>query len=452
MHYIMLPSRLVGFANDSTEIVKTTADREMYLLHGHLQSSSDQSCCPECGKAMHIHNHCEVNLRHLCFGHRQSCLRFTKLRYYCPGCGHSHMQDVPFQAQGHRISCELLSYTRDLLAYGFTNKQVAYITGLGKNTVKEIDLQRLKEKYTVDGQRLIRPERQARFLGIDEFKLHDGHKYAVIIIDMETGHILWLAHGKKKASVYSFIEHVGEKWMEGVEAVACDMNSDFQEAFEDRCPHIQTVFDFFHIVKNFNDKVVGEIRKDEQKRLMAEGDVQGARSLKRSKYILSSSRQTLMKKDEETGKVIRRESSLFSREQVVRKGGHLARYEDIIKQNKLLFTLDLIKEKLSEAYKMTDEPSMAGAITEIMDMCMATGNKHLLWFRRLLDNHFEGIIAHATYNISAGKIEGVNNRIKTLRRQGYGYPDDDYFFLKLFDASRKDYVRNPVAERITQNL
>lgn len=37
MHYIMLPSRLVGFANDSTEIVKTTADREMYLLRGHCK-------------------------------------------------------------------------------------------------------------------------------------------------------------------------------------------------------------------------------------------------------------------------------------------------------------------------------------------------------------------------------------------------------------------------------
>ena len=199
MHYIMLPSRLVGFANDNTEIVKTTTDREMYLLHGHLLNSSEQCCCPECGKSMHIHNHCEVNLRHLCFGHRHSCLRFSKLRYYCPGCGHSHMQDVPFQAEGHRITCELLNYTRDLLAYGFTNKQVAYITGLGKNTVKEIDLQRLKEKYTVDGKRLIQPERQARFLGIDEFKLHDGHKYAVIIIDMETGHILWLAPRKEES-------------------------------------------------------------------------------------------------------------------------------------------------------------------------------------------------------------------------------------------------------------
>ena len=426
----------------------------MYLLHGELKASADDSICPQCGSSLHIHNRCEVNLRHLCFGDKLSCLRFTKLRYYCPRCGHSHMQDVPFQAKGHRISSELLNFTRDLLAYGFTNKQVAYITGLGRNTVKDIDLKRLKEKYTVDGERLIQPERQARFLGIDEFKLHDGHKYAVIIIDMETGHILWLAHGKKKASVYSFIEHVGKEWMEGVEAVACDMNSDFQEAFEDRCPHIQTVFDFFHIVKNFNDKVVGQIRKDEQRRLIAEGDEKAAKSLKGSRYILTSSKQTLARKDREAedGKILSKASSLFSKEQVVRKDGHLARYEDIIRQNKLLFTLDLIKEKLCEAYKMTDEPSMAGAISEIMDMCMATGNKHLLWFRRLLDNHFEGIIAHATYDISAGKIEGVNNRIKTLRRQGYGYPDDDYFFLKLFDASRKGYVRNPVAERIPQNL
>ena len=76
---------------------------------------------------------------------------------------------------------------------------------------------------------------------------------------METGHILWLAHGKKEAVVYGFINRVGLEWMDGVEAVACDMNSDFQEAFEERCPHIQLVFDYFLIVKNIYDKVVSEI-------------------------------------------------------------------------------------------------------------------------------------------------------------------------------------------------
>ena len=63
------------------------------------------------------------------------------------------------------------------------------------------------------------------------------------------------------------------EWMSHVEAVALDMNSDFQEAFKEKCPHLRMVFDYFHIVKNFNDKVVGEIRKDEQKRLIAEGDL-----------------------------------------------------------------------------------------------------------------------------------------------------------------------------------
>lgn len=452
MEYIMFPSGLVGFTNDKTEIVQTTTDREMYLLYGQLESSVDQCSCLHCGTHMHIQGSYEVTLRHLCFGHRMSCLRFTKLRYLCPLCRKTRMQEVPFQAQGHRISVELLTYTRDLLAYGLTNKEVAYLTGLGKNTVKDIDLQRLKERYTIDGTRLIKPEKQARILGIDEFKLHNGHQYAVVIIEIESGHILWLAHGKKKASVHAFIDHVVEDWMDGVEAVACDMNSDFQEVFEERCAHIQPVFDHFHLVRNFNDKVVGQIHKDEQKRLIAEGDVEGAKSLKGCKYILASSKRTLARKDEDAGKVRGEGSSLFSKEPYILKGGHLDKYEELISQNKLLFSLDLIKEKLSEAYKMTDEPSMAKAISEIMDLCWVSKNDHLRWFRRLLDNHFEGIIAHATYAISSGKIEGVNNRTKTLRRKGYGYADDEYFFLKLFGASRKTYVRNPAAHRIPQNL
>ena len=80
------------------------------------------------------------------------------------------MQTVPFKADGHQISTELYQYTRDLLALGtYTLKQVAEITGLGKNTVKDIDLKRLKELYTTDGTKLIQPEQPAKRLAIDEF-------------------------------------------------------------------------------------------------------------------------------------------------------------------------------------------------------------------------------------------------------------------------------------------
>ena len=65
------------------------------------------------------------------------------------------------------------------------------------------------------------------------------------------------------------------------------------------CPHIRVVFDYFHIVKNFNANVAWEVRKDEQRRLAVEGDKEAAWALKKSKYILASSRETLRRKDKE---------------------------------------------------------------------------------------------------------------------------------------------------------
>ena len=108
-----------------------------------------------------------------------------------------------------------------------------------------------------------------------------------------------------------------------------------------------------------------------------------------------------------------------------------------------------MKEKLAHAYTLTDEIAMAQEISDIMDICEASGNRHLLWFRRLLDSHFEGIIAHATFFISSGKVEGINQKIKNVRRHGYGYPDDEYFFLKIIDASHQAYDHNPLSHKIS---
>lgn len=443
--YLLIPSYLYGFHNTETTEGSTKSGRSVFVHYGSLEVSAEERFCEHCGGCMHINDHPDITLQHLPVGDHLSALRMPHNQLRCPHCGATKGQYISFKADRHRMTEQLYQYTRDLLALNtFTNKQVSTITGLGKNVVKQIDLQRLKDRYTRD-EKLMKPENQARLLGIDEFSLHKGHRYATIIIDLETGYILWIAHGKKKQVVYDFIDHVGLVWMDGVEAVACDMNSDFQEAFEARCPHIQPVFDYFHIVKNFNDKVVNEVRRAEQRRLLEEGDIEAAQSLKRTRYILTSSRSTLQQKDAEAaaGKVLRKGNELFGTENIVRKGGLEQKYDDLLAQNKLLFTLDLVKEKLADAYAERDEPRMAEKITDSIDLCEATDCKPLRWFGRLLTNHFEGIIAHAAYPISSGKVEGTNQRIKTLRRQGYGYPDDEYFFLKLFDMSRTGYTRNP---------
>ena len=449
--YLFIPSCLYGFHNTETTVETAKSGRTVYCFVGILDIPEEERLC-SCGCKMHINTSPDIYLRHLNIGGDLSALRFPHNQLRCPKCGATKSQYISFKADGHLITDALFNYTCDLLASGtYTNKEVAEITGLNKNVVKEIDKKRLQDIYTTDnGKKLIKPERQARFLGIDEFKLHNGHRYATHIIDLETGHVLWIQNGKKKQVVYDFIEHVGMDWMDGVEAVACDMNSDFEEAFEEKCPWIQPVFDYFHIVKNFNDKVVSEVRKDEQRRLYEEGNIEAARALKKTRYILMSNRSTLQKKDEDalSERVIHKGSPLFKTEDIKRKAGYEAKYDALLQENKTLFTLDLIKEKLSAAYALTDEPKMAEAVIDIIDICKATGNKHLLWFGKLLESHFEGIIAHATYKISAGKIEGINQKIKTLRRHGYGYPDDEYFFLKIMDMSRKAYVRNQSSHRI----
>lgn len=110
---------------------------------------------------MHVHDRYEARLRHVPSSFTLSTVVFDYFRYLCPKCRRYEIQDIPFKAAGHRMTTQLEQFTKGLLEKGFTNKEVTIITGLGRNTVKDIDLARLKEKYTVDGKHLKKPEKQA---------------------------------------------------------------------------------------------------------------------------------------------------------------------------------------------------------------------------------------------------------------------------------------------------
>ena len=112
---------------------------------------------------------------------------------------------------------------------------------------------------------------------------------------------------------------------------------------------------------------------------------------------------------------------------------------ELISLNRLLMDLDWVKSNLEQAYLKHTAAEMKLYIEEIISYCEGTENKHFIWFAKLLGNHINGIISHAEYPVSNGKVEGIKQKIKTIRRKSYGLPDDEYFFLKLFDASRQKW-------------
>ena len=439
-NYLRIPCDLERFVNTSTDKINKN-DKTIYHFHGYVELDQDELICSHCGGKIHIHQSYPINVKHIPIGGNYSSLIIEKHQLMCNECGATKMQNIPFLYKNHAITNVVKNYICDLLSTNkFTNTDIAEITGVNRNLVKEIDKERLQKLYTLngDGNIFIKPENYAKYLGIDEFKLHKGYIYATHIIDYATGHIIWIAKGKKKQVVYDFIDHVGLEWMSHVEAVACDMNSDFEEAFKDKCSWITIVYDYFHIVKNFNEKVINKVRIEEQERLKKEGKEEEAKKLKHSKYILCSNEETLAKKDKEAeeSKIIQKESKLFNTNEVKRKGGKLQKLYELINNNEILLLIEIIKEILIEAYKCNNKEEMEKLIFEIMELCEESKNKYLLWFKNLLYNHYDGIISHATIKISSGKIEGINNKIKTARRQAYGYPDDEYFFLKVVDLSR----------------
>ena len=77
-------------------------------------------------------------------------------------------------------------------------------------------------------------------------------------------------------------------------------------------------------------------------------------------------------------------------------------------------------------------------------MAEATGYEELQRFSNLIRKHWQGILARTEYGLSNGPLEGTNCLIKNIRRQSYGIRDDEYFFLKIWEATRR-HPKNRVA-------
>ena len=94
----------------------------------------------------------------------------------------------------------------------------------------------------------------------------------------------------------------------------------------------------------------------------------------------------------------------------------------------------ILKDKLKHIWKYRSRTWANKAIDEWCQLATAVNQPNLTSFAKMLERHRYGIVNHCDYPIHTGKIEGVNNKIKVIKRKAYGLHDLRYFTLKICQA------------------
>jgi len=198
-----------------------------------------------------------------------------------------------------------------------------------------------------------------------------------------------------------------------IKAVATDMSVAYILAVREHLPRAVHVFDHFHVIKLFNEKL-SDFRR-ELYREASEG---------MHKAVLKGIRWLLLKNPE----------NLDPRRK------ERERLEEALRINQPLATVYYMKEDLRQIWEQADKATAGRVLQDWIRRAEASGIKLLQKFAGTLAMYRTGILAYYDYPISTGPLEGTNNKIQTMKRLAYGFRDQEFFKLKIYALHRTKYA------------
>jgi transposase len=280
-----------------------------------------------------------------------------------------------------------------------TVSEVARHLSIDWKTVKNIDKFYLEHDY---GQ----PDLKGlRILAVDEISIRKGHSYLTVVLDFLAGRVLFVGKQRKAKTLKRFFNKLSISQRKKIEAVAMDMWDPFIKAVKDKLPKAKIVFDLFHVVANFN-RVIDKVRNSEYRKASKDDKA----VYKGSKYLLLKNRRNIRRKSQ--------------RQQL----------KELLALNQVINTVMILKEKLKHIWTYRSRSWAVKALDQWCELARSLQNRSVNTFVRMLERYRYGIINHCDYPIHTGKLEGVNNKIKVIKRKAYGFHDLRYFTLKIYQA------------------
>lgn len=241
-------------------------------------------------------------------------------------------------------------------------------------------------------------------LAIDEIALKKGHNYMTVVLNYLTGRVVWMGEGRSAETLDQFFAGMTEPQKAALEAVAIDMWEPYINRVQHHCPQANIVFDFFHVVQGFG-RVIDKIRRDEY-----------LQASQKNREIIRGSRYLLLKNPE----------NLTPKQR--------PRLRKLLAVNRRLNTVYVLKDQLKMVYYHSDRQLAQQTLDDWCRMAQTIRHPAMQAFIRKLRFFEYGILNHADYPIGTSDLEGMNNKIKLIKRRAYGYHDSEYFALKVKQA------------------
>jgi transposase len=382
------------------KIVDQTVTPEATAAHIHMESDKRfQPICQRCGRrASGVHSWTQRKIRDLSLATATTWLICRYRKVFCAHCQSIHVEDLDLFHPYLRVTRRLARYIYQLCRF-MTVTEVANLLGIDWKTVKNIDKFYLERDY---GQ----PDLKGlRILAVDEISIRKGHSYLTVVLDFITGRVLFVGKQRKAKTLKRFFNKLSISQRKKIEAVAMDMWDPFIKAVKDKLPNAKIVFDLFHVVANFN-RVIDKVRNSEYRKASKNDKA----VYKGSKYLLLKNRKNIRRKSQ--------------RQQL----------NELLRLNQTINTVMILKEKLKHIWSYRSRSWAAKALDHWCELARSLQNRSVNTFIRMLQRYRYGIINHCDYHIHTGKLEGVNNKIKVIKRKAYGFHDLRYFTLKIYQA------------------
>jgi len=329
-------------------------------------------------------------------------------RLLCRDCSWLAFELCPL-TEGERRHTKVLEEYAVGLCRCMTILDVARHLGLSWDTVKEMERRYLERRFDPPSLRAVKR------IAIDEIAVRKGHVYRTIVLDLDSGRVLHVGEGKGADAVRPFFERLRRARVK-LAAIAMDMAGGYLAAVEELARGTPVVFDRFHVVKLVN-KSLDELRRAHFR------DTESARRkfVKGVRYLVLMRPPTLEKWEQ-------------------RHPGSKARLKEALALNEPLNKAYYLKEKIACLW---DEPTREAGERVLRD-CIAeaeaSGVRELVKLAKTLATYAGGILAFFRHRITSGPLEGLNNKIKVLKRMAYGYRDDGFFRLKILGIHESRYA------------